>query len=53
MVKYKTKYSCESAIYFDLDTETIKEICEFQYYLNKTDVKSAALDGGHELVLPN
>ena len=27
VVKYKTNYSCESAIYFDFDAETIKEIC--------------------------
>ena len=25
MVKHKTKYSCESVIYFDLDAEIIKE----------------------------
>ena len=50
VVKYKTKYSCESAIYFDLDAETIKENCEFQYYFNMTDVKPSVLDGGHEIV---
>ena len=53
VVKYKTKYSCESAIYFDLDVETIKENHEFQYYFNKTDMKPAILDGGHEIVLAN
>ena len=29
VVKHKTKYSCDSAIYFDLDAEIIKENCEF------------------------
>ena len=53
VVKYKTKYSCRSAINFDLDAETIKESCEFQYYFNKTDMKPAVLDGGHEIVLAN
>ena len=53
MVKHKTKYSCESAIYFDLGAEIIKENCDFQYYFNNTDVKPAVLDGGHEIVLAN
>ena len=53
VVKHKTKYSCESAIYFDLNAETIKENCEFQYYFNMTDMKPAVLDGGHEIVLAN
>ena len=53
VVKHKTKYSCKSAIYFDLDAETIKENCEFQYYFNKTDMKPAVLDGGHEIVVAN
>ena len=53
VVKHKIKYSCESAIYYDLDAETIKENCELQYYFNKTDMKPAVLDGGHEIVLAN
>ena len=53
MVKHKTKYSCKSVIYFDLGAEIIKENCDFQYYFNITDVKSAVLDGGHEIVLAN
>ena len=52
-MKCQTKYSCKSAIYFDLDAETIKENCEFQYYFNKTNVKPEVLDGGHEIVLAN
>ena len=53
MVKYKTKYICESEIYFNLGTEIIKENCGFQYYFNTTDVKPTVLDGGHEIVLAN
>ena len=53
VVKHKTKYNCESAIYFDLDAETIKENCEFQYYFNMTDMTPAVLDKGHENVFAN
>ena len=53
MVKYKTKYSWESAVYFDLGTEIIKENCDFHYYFNTMDVKPAILHGGHEIVLAN
>ena len=53
VVKHKTKYSCESAIYFDLGPEVIKENCEFQYDFNNTEVKPALLDGGHEIILAN
>ena len=45
VVKHKTKYSCESEIYFDLGSEIIKENCDFQYYFNITEVKPAGLDG--------
>ena len=30
--KSKTRYSCASAIYFNLEPDIIKENCEFQYY---------------------
>ena len=53
MVKHKTKYSCKSAIYFDLGTEIIKENCDFQYYFNTMVAKPVVLDGGHEIVLAN
>ena len=53
VVKHKTKYSHESAIYFNLGAEIIKENCDFQYYFNTTDVKPAVPDGGHEIVLAN
>ena len=53
VVKYKTQYSCESMIYFDLCADIIKENCEFQYYFNKTDVKPSVHDEGHEIILAN
>ena len=53
VVSHKTQHSCESAIYFDLGADVIKENCEFQYYFNKTDVKPTVLDGRHEIILAN
>ena len=53
MVKHKSKYSCESAICFDLDQEIIKESCKFTFYYNKSDVTPTVLDGGNEIVLAN
>ena len=53
VVKHKAKYSWESAIYFDLSANMIKENCGFQYYFNNTDVEPSVLDGGHEIILAN
>ena len=53
VVKHKSSYSCESAIYFNLTTEIIKNNCDFDFYFNKTDVTSTVLDGGDEIVLAN
>ena len=53
VVKSKAKYSCASALYFQLDRRMIKENCIFNYYYNKTDVKPSILDGGYEIVLAN
>ena len=53
VVKHKSKYSCESVIYFDLGSEIIKENCNFAYYFNKTDIKPAVLAGGNEIILAN
>ena len=36
-------------IYFNLDTETIKENCKFKFYYNKTDITPTVLDGGSEI----
>ena len=53
VVMHKTSYHCESAIYFNLDTNIIKENCNFRFYYNKTDVILTVLDGGHEILLAN
>ena len=53
IVKHKSSYSCESAIYFNLTTEIIKSNCNFHFYYNKTDIPPAVLDGGDEIVLAN
>ena len=56
VVKHKTKYSCESAIYFNLGTDIIKENCNFRFYYNKTDITPtllAVLDGGNEITFTN
>ena len=50
VVKSKSKYSCTSALYFQLDKQTIKDNYVFNYYYNKTDVKPFILDGGYEIV---
>ena len=53
VVRHKTQHSCESAIYFDLGADIIKENCEFQYYFNKTEVKPSVFDSGHDIILAN
>ena len=53
VVKSKTRYSCASAIYFNLEPNVIKENCEFLYYYNKTDIKATVLDGGFQIILAN
>ena len=53
MVKHKSRYSCESAIYFNLDTDTVRENCKFKFYYNKTDITPTVLDGGNEIILAN
>ena len=35
IVKQKSEYSCKSTIYFDLDSEIIKENCKFNFYYTK------------------
>ena len=53
VVKRKNRYSCASAIYFNLKLEVIKENCEFDFYFNKTNVKPSVLDGGYQIILAN
>ena len=44
MVKSKHKFSCTSAVYFNLNHE-IKQNCNFEYHFNKTDITLSTLDG--------
>ena len=53
VVKHKTSYSCESTIYLNLDTDIIKENCDFKCYYDKTDIIPTVLDGGDEIILVN
>ena len=53
IVKHKSSYSWESAIYFNLTTDIIKNNCDFDFYFNNTDVTPTVLDGGDEKVLAN
>ena len=53
VVKHKSSHSCESAIYFNLTTDIIKNNCNFKFYFNKTDISPTVLDGGDEIVLAN
>ena len=43
----------KSAIYFNLNSETIKENCRLKFYYNKTDITVTELDGGYEIILAN
>ena len=53
IVKHKSSYSCENAIYFNLTTDIMKNNCDFDFYFNNTDVTPTVLDGGDEIVLAN
>ena len=52
VVKSKHKFSCASAVYFNLNHE-VKQNCNFDYYFNKTDVTPLALGGGQQIILAN
>ena len=53
IVEHKSKYGCESMIYFNLGSDIIKENCNFAYYFNKTDIKPRVLDVRNEIILAN
>ena len=52
LVKHKTKHSCESALFYDLESTLVKQNCQFKYFYNTTVIPSV-LDGGSEIVLAN
>ena len=53
VVKHKSSYSCESAIYFNLTTEIIRDNCNFDFYYNKSDIIPNVLDRGNDIILAN
>ena len=53
VLRHKTILSCDSTIYFDLDTEIIKCNCDFLFYFNKSDITLTVLDGGNKIFLAN
>ena len=53
VIKSKTRYSCARTIYFNLKSDVISANYEFQYYYNKTDIKSTVIDGGFQTILAN
>ena len=53
VVKSETRYSCASAIYFNLESDVIKVNCKFLYYYNKMDIKPTILDDGFQIILAN
>ena len=52
VVKIKHKFSCASAVYFNLNNE-INQNCNFNYYFNKMDITPSVLDGGQQIILAN
>ena len=52
VVKSILKFSCASAVYFNLNHE-INQNCNFDYYFNKTDITPLVLDGGQQIILAN
>ena len=53
VIKSKMRYSCTSAIYFNLESDVIRASCEFHYYYNKTNIKPTLLNGGFQIILAN
>ena len=51
-MKSKHKFSCTSAVYFNLNHE-IKQNCKFEYHFNKTDITLSMLEGGQNIILAN
>ena len=53
VVKQKSSYSCESAIYFNLTTDIIRNNCDFDFHFNNTEITPTVLDGGDEIISAN
>ena len=53
IIKCKSKYRCETTVFFDPAKDIIKDSCTFNYCFNNTSIKPVALDGGTENILAN
>ena len=53
MAKHKSKYSCKSAIYFELDPDIIQDNCKFAFYYKKTGITPTVIDDGNKIILGN
>ena len=53
VVRHKLIHSCKSAIYFDLDKDTIQRNCDFIFNFNKSDITQTVLNGSNEIMLAN
>ena len=51
IVKHKSSYSCESAIYFNLTMDIIRNNCDFNFHFNNTEITPTVLDRGDEIIL--
>ena len=47
IARHKLIHSCKSAIYFNLDKDTIKRNCDFIFYFNKMEITLMVLDRGN------
>ena len=52
MTKHANLLTCESALFYKSSKAHISEVCEFDFFLNKTVIPSV-LDGGDEIGLAN
>ena len=53
IVKHTSSYSCESAIYFNLTMDIIRNNCDFDFHFKNTEITPTFLDGGDEIMLAN
>ena len=54
VIKYKSRHSCVSAIFYNLGPATIIKNCKFDYYYHyNTTVPPVILDGGRDMLLAN
>ena len=52
LVKHKSRHSCSSALFFNLDPDVIKRNCDFEFY-SHVNPPPSILDGGQHIVLAN